>query len=71
MAITLGKSALVQLEFLISKETKAECNHIYMLDCGKVNFYELRAMIGKIPWKEIVRGKRVQDGWEFLKKEII
>ena len=68
---TVGESDHVLLEFLISKEMKAECSHTLLLDFKKANFNSHRTRISKVPWQEILTKKGVQEGWEILKKEVL
>ena len=68
---TLGESDHVILEFLILTEAKAECSQTRTLDFRKANFNKLRTMISKIPWQVTLTRKGAQEGWEFLKKEIL
>lgn len=42
--------------------------HIFAGLLKKAHFNELRTRISKVPWQDIPTSKRVQVGWEFLKK---
>ena len=68
---TLGKSDHALLEFVIQLEGEAKHSQTRILDFKKANFCKLRELLAVIPWTETLKKKGVQDGWEFLKTEIL
>lgn len=68
---TLGSSDHVLLEFTILGKGKIVQSHTCRLDFRKANFNQLKLMLGRIPRSAILKEKGVQEGWEFLKNEIL
>lgn len=41
------------------------------LDLWRADFGIFRSLVDAVPWKAFLKGKEVQEGWMFLKKEIL
>uniref|UniRef100_A0A8D2L497 Reverse transcriptase domain-containing protein n=1 Tax=Varanus komodoensis TaxID=61221 RepID=A0A8D2L497_VARKO len=40
-------------------------------DFKRANFGQLKARLGKVPWDRLLEGKRVEEGWIALKREVL
>uniref|UniRef100_A0A670IGU3 Reverse transcriptase domain-containing protein n=1 Tax=Podarcis muralis TaxID=64176 RepID=A0A670IGU3_PODMU len=68
---SLGTSDHALLKFTIQRKGAAKHTRTQFLDFKKADFIKLREVLGEIPWTVILKGKGVQDGWEFVKREIV
>uniref|UniRef100_A0A670IXP3 Reverse transcriptase domain-containing protein n=1 Tax=Podarcis muralis TaxID=64176 RepID=A0A670IXP3_PODMU len=68
---SLGASDHALLKFTIQRKGAAKHTRTQFLDFKKADFIKLREVLGEIPWTVILKGKGVQDGWEFVKREIV
>ncbi|XP_060136500.1 uncharacterized protein LOC132592834 [Zootoca vivipara] len=69
VAGSLGGSDHALLEFIIQRKGAAKHTKTQILDFKKADFRKLRETLDEIPWTEILKGKGVHDGWEFVKRE--
>ena len=42
-----------------------------ILDCLRADFGLFRRLVDRVPWEAVLKGKGVQEGWTFFKKEIL
>ncbi|XP_060139070.1 uncharacterized protein LOC132593239 [Zootoca vivipara] len=71
VAGSLGGSDHALLEFIVQRKGATKHTKTQILDFKKADFRKLRETLGEIPWTEILKGKGVHDGWEFVKREIL
>uniref|UniRef100_A0A670J7Z7 Reverse transcriptase domain-containing protein n=1 Tax=Podarcis muralis TaxID=64176 RepID=A0A670J7Z7_PODMU len=68
---SLGASDHALLKFTMQRKGAAKHTRTQFFDFKKADFIKLREVLGEIPWTVILKGKGVQDGWEFVKREIV
>ena len=39
------------------------------MDLGRADFGLLRTLVERVPWETVLKGKGLQEGWAFFKKE--
>lgn len=66
----LGDSTHKMTEFSILSKVRRRVSRTATLDFQSADFGLFRTLVGRVPW-EIPLGTGVQEGWTFLKKEII
>ena len=37
----------------------------------RAGFGLLRALVGRVPWEAVLKGKGAQEGWAFFKKKVL
>lgn len=42
-----------------------------LLEFWKADFGLFRTLVGRVPWESVLRCERVQEGWKFLKKDVL
>ncbi|CAM4681894.1 unnamed protein product [Lepidochelys kempii] len=67
----LGGSDHQMVEFRILTQGRKESSRIRTLDFRKADFDFLRELMGKIPWENNMRGKRVQESWLYFKESLL
>ena len=71
MVGSLSQSDHVLLEFEILRKGEIKYSQTRILDFKRADFSRLREILGEIPWSDELKNKRVNEGWEFLKNEIL
>ncbi|KAK4814312.1 LOW QUALITY PROTEIN: hypothetical protein QYF61_014826 [Mycteria americana] len=66
----LGHSDHKMREFLILGEVRRGVSRTATLDFRRANFGLFRRLVDRVPWEAVLKGKGVQEGWTFFKKEI-
>ena len=41
------------------------------MDFQRAGFGLFRALVERVPWEAVLKGKGVQEGWAFFKKEVL
>ncbi len=41
------------------------------MDFRRADFGLFRTLVERVPWETVLRGKGVQEGWTFFKKEVL
>ena len=41
------------------------------MDCQRADFGLFRALVERVPWERVLKGKGVQAGWTFFKQEVL
>ncbi|KAF1425232.1 hypothetical protein FQV24_0000448, partial [Spheniscus mendiculus] len=67
----LGHSDHEMIEFSILREVRRGVSRTAPLDFRRADFGLLRGLIDRVPWEAVLKGKGVQEGWTFFKKEIL
>ncbi|KAK4827767.1 hypothetical protein QYF61_021512 [Mycteria americana] len=67
----LGHSDHKMIEFLIFGEVRKGVSRTATLDFQRADFGLLRSPVDRVPWEAVLKGKGVQEGWAFFKKEIL
>lgn len=68
---SLGASDHALLEFVIQRKGQAKSSQTRILDFRRADFGKFREILSMIPWAGILKEKGVNEGWEFLKSEIL
>jgi len=58
------------IDFSIPGEVRRGVCRTATLDFQRADFGLFRRLIDRVPWEAVLRGKGVQEGWTFFKKEI-
>jgi len=67
----LGLSNDKTTEFFLCGEVKRGISKTATMDFWRVDFGLFRTLVERVPWERILKGKRVQEGWTFLRKEVL
>ncbi|KAK4823326.1 hypothetical protein QYF61_000928 [Mycteria americana] len=67
----LGQSDHEMIEFLIRGEVRRGVSRTATLDFRRADFGLFRRLVDRVPWDTVLKGKGVQEGWAFFKKEIL
>ncbi|GAB0207710.1 hypothetical protein GRJ2_003236700 [Grus japonensis] len=67
----LGHSDHEMIEFLLHRELRREVSRIATLDFWRADFGLFRKWVDRVPLEEVLKGKGVQEGWTFFKKEVL
>jgi len=68
----LRKSDYETVEFSILGKVRVEGgSKIATLDFWRADFELFRTLVGGVPWNSVLKGKRIQEGWLLLKKEVL
>ena len=59
------------VEFLILGEVRKGVSRTATLDFWRADFGLLRRLVDRVSWEAVLKGKGVQEGWTFFKKEIL
>ena len=49
----------------------SEDSRTAVLDFWRADFGLFRRRVDRVPWEAVLKGKGVQEGWTFFKKEIL
>ncbi|KAK4824952.1 hypothetical protein QYF61_021640 [Mycteria americana] len=66
----LGQSDQEMIEILILGEVRRGVSRTAPLDFRRADFGLFRSLVDRVPWEAVLKGKGVQEGWTFFKKEI-
>ncbi|KAK4816201.1 hypothetical protein QYF61_012666 [Mycteria americana] len=67
----LGQSNHEKIEFLILGEARRGVSRTATLDFQRADFGPFRRLVNRVPWEAALTGKGVQEGWTFLKEEVL
>ena len=67
----LGQSDHEMVEFSILGKVRKGISKNAVLDFWRADFELFRMLVGKVPWKVVLKSRGVQEGWALLKKEIL
>ncbi|GAB0210334.1 hypothetical protein GRJ2_003499200 [Grus japonensis] len=67
----LGLSEHEMIEFLIHGEVRRGTSKTATMDFRRADFGLLRTLVERVPWETVLKGKGVQEGWAFFKKEVL
>ena len=67
----LGLSNHEMIEFSILGEARKVLSKTTTMDFRRANFGLFRTLVERVPWETVLKGKGVQEGWTFFKKEIL
>ncbi|KAK4818201.1 hypothetical protein QYF61_008585 [Mycteria americana] len=67
----LGHSNHKMIELLILGEVRKGVSRTAALDFRRADFGLFRRLVIRVPWEAVLKGKGVQEGWTFFKKEIL
>ncbi|GAB0205785.1 hypothetical protein GRJ2_003044100 [Grus japonensis] len=59
------------IEFSIHGEVRKGVSKTTTVDFRRADFSLLRTLVERVPWKTVLKGKGVQEGWAFFKKEVL
>ncbi|KAK4823437.1 hypothetical protein QYF61_002123 [Mycteria americana] len=63
--------AILGLEFLIQGEVRRGVSKTTTMDFQRADFGLFRTLVERVPWETVLKGKGVQEGWTFFKKEVL
>ncbi|KAK4822092.1 hypothetical protein QYF61_009792 [Mycteria americana] len=67
----LGQSDHKMIEFLIRGEAARGVSKTATLDFRRAEFGLFRRLVKRVPWEAALMGKGVQEGWTFVKEEVL
>ncbi|KAK4818289.1 hypothetical protein QYF61_010431 [Mycteria americana] len=67
----LGCSSHKMIVVLIPGEVRRGVSRTATLDFCRADFGLFRSLLDRVPWGAVLKGKGVQEGWTFFKKEIL
>ncbi|KAK4816232.1 hypothetical protein QYF61_013640 [Mycteria americana] len=67
----LGQSDHEMIESLILGEAARGVSRTATLDFWRADFSLFRRLVDRVPWEAALKGKGVQEGWTFFKKEVL
>ncbi|KAM9590842.1 uncharacterized protein ACIBXB_005891 [Morphnus guianensis] len=67
----LGLNDHEMTEFSILGEARKGVSKTTTMDFRRANFGLFKALVERVPWEMVLKGKGVQEGWTFFKKEIL
>ncbi|GAB0209080.1 hypothetical protein GRJ2_003373700 [Grus japonensis] len=67
----LGLSTHEMIEFSILGEVRRGVSKTATMDFRRADFGLLRTLVERVPWETVLKGKGVQEGWAFFKKEVL
>jgi len=67
----LGQSDHKMVEFSILGESGRGTSKTTVLHFRRADFELLRTLVGRVPWKVVLKGRGVQEGWALFKKDIL
>ena len=67
----LGHNNYEMIEFLVLGEVRRGVSRTATLDFQRAEFGLFRSLVDRVPWEAVLKGKGVQEGWTFFKKEIL
>ncbi|GAB0208053.1 hypothetical protein GRJ2_003271000 [Grus japonensis] len=67
----LGLSNHEMIEFSIHGKVRRGISKTTTMDFRRADFGLLRTLVERVPWETVLKGKGVQEGWAFFKKEVL
>ena len=67
----LGHSSHEMIEFSILREVGSGVSRTATSDIWRADLHLFRGLVDIIPLEAVLKGKEVQEGWTFFKKEIL
>ncbi|GAB0189143.1 hypothetical protein GRJ2_001380200 [Grus japonensis] len=67
----LGLSDHEMIRFLIHGKVRRGISKTTTMDFQRADFGLLRTLVERVPWETVLKGKGVQEGWAFFKKEVL
>ncbi|GAB0183898.1 hypothetical protein GRJ2_000855100 [Grus japonensis] len=67
----LGHGDHEMIEFSILGEVRSEVSRTATLDFWRADFGLFRRLVDRVSWEAVLKGKGVQEGWTFFRKEIL
>ncbi|KAK4828902.1 hypothetical protein QYF61_001460 [Mycteria americana] len=67
----LGLSNHDMIEFSIRGEVRRGMSKTTTMDFQRADFGLFRTLVESVPWEIVLKGKGVQEGWAFFKKELL
>ncbi|GAB0208240.1 mitochondrial enolase superfamily member 1 [Grus japonensis] len=67
----LGLSDHEMIEFSIHGEVRRGVSKTTTMDFQRADLGLLRTLVERVPWDTVLKGKGVQKGWAFFKKEVL
>ncbi|GAB0206524.1 hypothetical protein GRJ2_003118000 [Grus japonensis] len=67
----LGHRDHEMIEFLILGEVRRGVSRSATLDFWRADLGLFRGLVDRVPWEAVLKGKGVQEGWTFFRKEIL
>jgi len=58
-------------EFSILHKVKSGISKTITTGFQKADFGLFRTLVERVPWEKVLKGKGVQQGWTFFKKEVL
>ena len=59
------------IELSILGDVRRGVSKTATLDFRRADFGLFRRLVDRVPWEAVLKGKGVQEGWTFFKKEIL
>ncbi|KAM9590852.1 uncharacterized protein ACIBXB_005900 [Morphnus guianensis] len=59
------------IEFSILGDARKGVSKTTTMDFWRANFGLFRTLVERVPWETVLKGKGVQEGWTFFKKEVL
>lgn len=59
------------IEFFILGDIRREASKTATLNFQRANLEVFRTLVGRVLWESVLKGKRDQEGWSFLKEEFL
>ncbi|GAB0205541.1 hypothetical protein GRJ2_003019700 [Grus japonensis] len=59
------------IEFSILGEVRKGVSKTTTMDFRRADFGLLRTLVERVPWEKVPKGKGIQEGWAFFKKEVL
>jgi len=67
----LGLSDHEMIEFLVQGDVKRGASKTTTLEFQRAEFGLFRTLVEKVPWERALKGKGVQEGCTFFKKQVL
>ncbi|KAF1501108.1 hypothetical protein FQV17_0014956, partial [Megadyptes antipodes antipodes] len=67
----LGLSDHEMVEFSILGEVRRGASKTATMNFRRADFGLFRTLVERVPWETVLKGKGVQEGWTFFKKEVL
>ncbi|KAK4816398.1 hypothetical protein QYF61_016715 [Mycteria americana] len=67
----LGLSDHNMTEFSICGEVRRGVSKTTTRDFLRADFALFRPLVDRVPWETVLKGKQIQEGWAFFKKEVL
>ena len=68
---SLGLSDHEMTEFSVRSEVNRGASKTMTMDFQRADFGLFRTLVERVPWERVLKGKGVQAGWTFFKREVL